>query len=370
MNFPRTEVFLLAWMMVLAPGALAETTKTENVILVTADGLRWQEVFGGADAALMNKQDGGVADVPALKRAYWRETAEERRRAIMPFLWDVMVPRGRIYGDANGGEGARVTNGKNFSYPGYNEILSGFADPRIDSNDKRPNPNVTVLEWLNTQPGYRGEVAAFGSWDVFPYILNRERSGLLVNAAWEPIRADDLTESEALLNLLGRETPHAWESVRYDSFTTQAAIEHLKKRQPRVLFIGLGETDEYAHEGRYDHYLDAAHRFDAMLRRLWDTVQSSPHYRDKTSLIVTTDHGRGDAPEGWKHHGETTKGSEMIWLAAIGPDTPMTGAGIDPGPITQSQVAATVAALMGKGEAFLTASPKAAKPIAGVIGRP
>ena len=106
------------------------------------------------------------------------------------------------------------------------------------------------------------------------------------------------------------------------------------------------------------------------LRRLWDAVQSSPHYRDKTSLVVTTDHGRGDAPEGWKHHGATTKGSEMIWVAAIGPDTPTTGAPIDPGPITQSQVAATVAALLGKGEAFLAASPKAAKPIASVIGRP
>ena len=326
MNLPRTVVFLLAWLMVLAPGALGQATKTENVILVTADGLRWQEVFGGADAALMNKQAGGVADVPALKRAYWRETAEERRRALMPFLWEVIVPRGRIYGDANTGEGARVTNGKNFSYPGYNEILSGFADPRIDSNDKRPNPNVTVLEWLNTQPDFRGKVAAFGSWDVFPYILNRERSGLLVNAGWEPIRADDLTESEELLNLLGRETPHVWEGVRFDSFTTQAAIEHLKKRRPRVLYIGLGETDEYAHEGRYDHYLDAAHRFDAALRRLWDAVQSSPQYRDKTSLVVTTDHGRGDAPEGWKHHGATTKGSEMIWVAAIGPDTPTTGA--------------------------------------------
>ena len=370
MNLPRTLVFLLAWVMILAPGALGGPTKTENVILVTADGLRWQEVFAGADAALMNKTDGGVADVPALERAYWRPTAEERRRALMPFVWEVVVPQGRIFGDPNGGEGARVTNGKNFSYPGYNEILSGFADPRIDSNAKRPNPNVTVLEWLNSQPAFRGKVAAFGSWDVFPSIFNRERSGLLINAAWEPIKADDLTESEALLNLLGRVMPHAWEGVRLDAFTTQAAIEHLKKRRPRVLFIGLGETDEYAHEGRYDLYLHATHHFDASLRRVWDAVQSSPHYRDKTSLIVTTDHGRGDATEAWKHHGATTKGSEMIWLAAIGPDTPTLGERSDPAPIAQSQVAATVAALLGRGEAFLNASPKAAKPIASLIGRP
>ena len=80
------------------------------------------------------------------------------------------------------GSEVRVTNGHNFSYPGYNELLSGKADPRVDSNDKKPNPNVTVLEWLNGRDPYRGKVAAFCSWDVFPWIINRERSGVLVNA--------------------------------------------------------------------------------------------------------------------------------------------------------------------------------------------
>ncbi len=62
----------------------------------------------------------------------------------------------------------QVTNPHWFSYPGYSEILTGFVEPSITSNDKVPNPNVTVLEWLHRQPAFKEKVAAFGSWDVFP----------------------------------------------------------------------------------------------------------------------------------------------------------------------------------------------------------
>ena len=83
----------------------------------------------------------------------------------MPFLWTVIAQKGQIYGNVELGSTAYVTNGKNFSYPGYSETLCGFADPRIASNDKVPNPNVTVLEWLNKKPAYRGKVAAFAAWE-------------------------------------------------------------------------------------------------------------------------------------------------------------------------------------------------------------
>src|SRR5262249_44502068 len=140
---------------------------TRNVIVVTADGLRWQEVFRGAESSLLNERDGGVADVPALRREFWRETPEARREALMPFLWSVVAREGQIFGNADKGSSARVTNGKNFSYPGYNELFTGFPDSRIDSNDKIPNPNVTVFEWLNRKPAFGGKVSAIGCWDVF-----------------------------------------------------------------------------------------------------------------------------------------------------------------------------------------------------------
>ncbi|HEY2944558.1 MAG TPA: phosphoglyceromutase, partial [Vicinamibacteria bacterium] len=152
----RNRKQVTALVLLAAAGALAAAPperRTANVVLVTTDGLRGQEVFGGAEERLLGKE-GGVEEPEALRRAFWRETPEARREALLPFLWGVVAREGQLYGNAARGSGARVTNGLNFSYPGYNELLTGAADPRIDSNDKRPNPNVTVLEWLNGRERY------------------------------------------------------------------------------------------------------------------------------------------------------------------------------------------------------------------------
>lgn len=342
--------------------------KTRNVILVTTDGLRWQEVFGGADRALLNRES-GVKDLLALEQAFDRPTPEARRKALMPFLWGVVAEKGQLFGDD--GDEVRVTNGRNFSYPGYNEILTGHADPRIDSNNKVNNWNVTVLEWLNRREEFRYQVAAFGSWDVFPFILNRWRSKVRVHAAWKPPSGKHLSEEERLVAQLMRESPHLWEECCFDNFTFHSALGYLKRRRPRVMYIALGETDEWGHAGRYDQYLIAAHRVDSYLKTLWETVQSLPEYRDKTTIIVTTDHGRGNAPVEWKGHGAKIQGSDRIWVAVMGPDTTPRGPESRGNPtashrsLTQGQVAATLAAFLGLD--YRSFAPRAAPPIAGVF---
>ena len=248
--------------------------RTQNVLLITLDGLRWQDLFGGADQTLLNKEFGGIQGEDALRRRFWRESAQERREAMMPFFWNVIAREGVVYGNPEYGSIATVTNPHHFSYPGYSEILTGFADPRIDSNDKTPNPNVTVLEWLNGRPGLEGRVRAFASWDVFPYIINAERSGIPVNAGWQPLDAE--VPALAELNTVADELPHYWDSVRYDYFTFRGAQESIRRDQPRVLYVAFGETDDWAHAGRYDLYLDAARRTDAYIQRLWTTMQQMP----------------------------------------------------------------------------------------------
>jgi hypothetical protein len=363
----RRMIFVLAALPTLAAISAGDEPRsvTRNVVLVTTDGLRWQDVFRGADPALLNARDGGVSDVEAIRRDFWRETPEARREALMPFLWTVVARRGQLYGNADKGSPAKVANGRNFSYPGYNEMFTGFPDPRINSNDKRPNPNVTVFEWLNRKPGYRGKVSAVGSWDVYPFILNAERSGLFINAGWVPYDSPGPTESQVLVNRLMSQSPRTWEHCREDTFTFQIALEHLRRDAPRVFYIGLGDTDEHAHEGRYDRYLRAAHFADENLRRLWDELQSRPQYRGTTTMIVTTDHGRGDAPVEWKSHGAKIKGSEAIWIGMLGPDTPALGERGNAALVTQGQVAATIAALLG--EDYVAETPAAARPIVEAI---
>lgn len=339
----------------------APVRRTQSVVLITTDGLRWQEVFGGADEQLLTKE-AGVSDPAALEQEFWRDTPAARREALLPFLWKVMAKQGQVYGNVSLGREVRVTNGHNFSYPGYNELLSGKADPRVSSNDKKLNPNVTVLEWLNRRPPYRGKVAAFCSWDVFPWILNRERSGVLVNAGFEPVTTGDSGRRAMLNQLLADTTPFV-EGVRHDSFTFAAALDYVRAERPRVLYISLGETDDWAHLGRYDNYLRTARRFDDYVRRLWNEMQGMDEYRGRTTFVITTDHGRGSAPLEWKSHGEKIPASRNIWIAVMGPDTPALDDAdrTQTGTMTQSQVAPTVAAFLG--EDFAGAIPGVARPI-------
>lgn len=346
--------------LILLVLAAQDPPPAENLILVTLDGIRWEEVFRGADEKLINKKDGGVEDADALKKAFWRDTPQARRETLLPFLWSVIAREGQILGNGDRGSVARVSNGLNFSYPGYGELLSGFPDPRIDSNKKIPNPNVTVLEWLNGRPGFQGRVAAFCTWDVFPSILNPERSKLPVNIGEPPADAP-LTERQKLLAELTGDLPAVHKGSVLDALSAHLALEHLKKHRPRVLYLALGETDEWAHSGRYDRTLEAIRRCDRFVRALWETAQEMPSHRGKTALLVTTDHGRGGAPAGWKSHGEKVKGAERIWIAILGPGVAPLGDRADTPEILQAQVAATASSLVG--ENYRAAVPKAAPPL-------
>lgn len=329
----------------LSIAALAAQPAERNVVLVTIDGLRWQEFFGGADQTYFRHNAKGEIEAAAL--AYDAPTPEARRAILMPFMWNVVARQGQIFGDAAQGSMSRVTNGLWFSYPGYNELFSGAPDPRIDSNAKVHNPNITVFEWLNRRPAFAGRVAAFGSWDVLPFMLNVQRSGLKVTSGW------DFGDS-------ARDLPKYFEYGPFDAPVVNAALASLRTDRPRVLYLMLGEGDEWAHEGRYRLYLDATTRADRFIERIWTTLQSMPEYRGRTTLLITTDHGRGATLEDWTDHGREVSAAERTWVAAIGPDVPALGIrrGVN---VTAAQIAATVAASVG--EDFNAFAPKAAPPI-------
>ena len=302
----RTGIILA----LVASPALAQH-HTKNVVLIMSDGLRWQEVFRGGDESMMTK-DQGIDNIPPIKKAFARPTPDQAREALMPFLWGTVAKEGELYGNLDKHSDAHVTNGMWFSYPGYNETFCGFADPAIDSNKPIPNQNVTVFEWLTRRPAIQGRVAAFGAWDVFPAIFNVDRCGFPVDDGLHPQTHGTLTPRIELLNRLKAETPERWAGAQFDSIVFHSAQEWFLSNRPRVMFLGLGETDEWGHEGRYGDYLTAAHRADSYIRELWDTCQSLPDYRNATTFIITCDHGRGDntaGPKDWNNHGAKHPGS-------------------------------------------------------------
>ncbi len=356
--------FLSAVLSIVPASSQTHPLKTRNVVLIVSDGLRWQEIFSGADRSLMDSDHGGIwADPKELKQEFWRDDVSERRELLFPFLWSVVAKKGQIFGNQTKGSVAHVTNGMAFSYPGYNEMLTGHPDPKIDRNEFGPNPNVTVFEWLNHMPEFRGKVAVYGTWNVFQDIFNEKRSGLVMQTGWNlPGKGKaKFTPRDELMDELYRTTTPLDGEDTYNSFIQVPLLDYVKASHPRVLFVGYGETDNWAHQGRYDLVLESAHGFDHFVQQLWETMQKMPEYRGQTTFILTTDHGRGSGLTEWKEHGVDEKGSENIWIAIIGPDTPARGERENIGPVTQSQIAATVAALLGKD--YPHAVPVAAAPL-------
>jgi Type I phosphodiesterase / nucleotide pyrophosphatase len=344
------------------PGGAAPAHKVENVIVVTLDGVRVQEVFGGMVSELNSKAAGGALEPGDVARRFRRPTPEERREALFPFLWTVMAREGQLFGDPAKGSLVRVTNGFLFSYPGYNELLTGVVDPRIDSNDAKPNPNATVLDWLEGRPGFGGRVAAFAPSNWFWFVLGGGRSRVRVNMGDHV--TEPLTAGEWLVREFGADFPAYLTDSALDAPVMEAALDYLKVRQPRVMYVALGETDAWAHRHRYDLYLDAASRADRFLKRLWETAQALPAYRGRTALVVTTDHGRGETARDWGGHGQHLPAASRIWVAVLGPDTPPLG---DRASVTAtlSQVAASVTALVG--EDYQAAVRAAAPPLPGIL---
>lgn len=355
--------YLFGFFFVMLTLTVSAQQKTKNLVIVTLDGMRWQEVFGGIDLSLI-KDNRFTHDSSGTAQKFWNDTLSIRRQKLFPFLWSVIEKDGQLYGNRWKNNNMNVSNPYQFSYPGYNEIFTGYPDVTINSNDKIRNPNINVLEFLNQQEGFAGKVAAFSTWEVFPYILNTWRSNVFVNADVDTLHFPDANLK--LINDMQFLTTRPI-GVRPDVLTYMAAREYMKDYHPRVLYIAFDETDDFAHGGMYDQYLKSAHAEDGMIADLWKYIQSDPRYTNNTTLIITCDHGRGDThKETWRDHGQKIPESSQIWMAAIGPDTLPLGEMKTTGQLYQQQLAATFAELLGF---HFTANHPVGKPIPSVYSK-
>ena len=328
----------------LALSAAGQTAaKTRHLFIITIDGFRWQEVFTGADPQLVNNST-YVLDTALTRQLYWDNSTEARRQKLLPFFWGTIAEKGRLYGNRLLGNKVNVKNFYKISYPGYNEIFTGHTDAISSPNLPINNKNLNVLEYLNKSADYHDKVAVFTSWNVFPYILNESRSGLPVNSGYAPLAE----KGDAVAGLIDSvQTTMRQSKTRQDQLTYLSAKEYIGLHHPSVLFLGFGETDEFAHAGRYDLYLQQAADIDRMISDLWYMVQTDPYYKDSTTFLITTDHGRGWKPNKWTTHGFWAEGSGDIWMAVLGPDIQPEGELRTKSQVYQKQIAATIASLLG-----------------------
>lgn len=367
-----TIVALLVLVFPGMPEVRAEKPNTECVILLTLDGVRTEEIFSGMDPVLAAASaEQTYSDIEMARERFSAETAEKRRKLLMPYFWGTLAPAGMVFGNVERGNRVLVRNAIKWSTPGYSEILTGIVDKDIIDNSPVRYPNRTVLEHVKTTLGLeKSEVAEFGSWDGFAYAAASQDDAFVMNGAHDALPVGLSTpEIDALVDLR-REVMGLWEESSNDAITYRIAKAYIKEHEPRFLWLALGQSDDWAHADRYDRLLDYLHLADGWLADLWQFLEGHPAYAGRTTLVITTDHGRGRTATDWAEHDQSIPGSELIWIAIIGPDTPALGDRVPSGTVHQTDIAATILTLFGLDPADFNAA--SGPPLPGVLagGKP
>jgi Metalloenzyme superfamily len=307
------------------------------VVLVVLDGVRWQEIFEGVDPQIARRQ--GLT----------REEIVDAS-ALMPTLHDVLVEHGIAVGAPGHGPEMRATGPNYVSLPGYTEILTGRTATSCGDNACQRVPLPTLADELAPREPASGDASAvFASWESLDRAASSGSGDVVVSAGrhagrgLEALRADE-TE-RALLEDAARASPLPGEAdFRPDRYTADIALRYLVTRAPRFLFIGLGEPDEYAHQDNYRGYLESLRAADRTLGRLVDALAYMGERGKRTSIFVTTDHGRAAS---FRDHGGFAPESGRVWLVASGAGVAQRGLARSHEPRRLADIAPTMRALLG-----------------------
>src|SRR5690349_7441748 len=92
------RVYLCFFVWFCSLSVYSQKRKSENIIVVTLDGMRWQEIFGGADSALLNNKE-YTRDPEEASKKFWDNDVNERRKKLFPFIWSTLQLEGQLYGN-------------------------------------------------------------------------------------------------------------------------------------------------------------------------------------------------------------------------------------------------------------------------------
>jgi hypothetical protein len=343
--------------LVAEPVAAREPPAIEDdeaaVILVVLDGTRWQEVFVGADPQLS-----AAAGVPV-------SSAE----ALMPHLHALVADHGAALGAP--GHGPPISaSGPNFvSLPGYTEIFTGRRVHECANNDCAPTQTPTVMDQARAMSTRPGDIAVFSSWQKIERAASVDPATLVFSSGRYRASHVDLLRDDEISRHWLEEGARAdafpgYNDFRPDRFTAALALRYLETRRPRLMFLGLGEPDEYAHRDDYAGYLASLRASDATLGELIDVLRRMGARGEHTTVIVTADHGRG---RDYRVHGRAFPESGRVWLVAAGRGIEARGYAQALRPHRLADIAPTVRALL---ELRADVAPAAGAPLDELFASP
>lgn len=281
---PASRFLRLFLLSIIVAAALA-AQQTRHVVIIVVDGARYSETFG--DSAHAN----------------------------IPIIWNQLRPIGTIC-TSFWNDGATMTNS------GHASILAGTREV-LKNNGTELAHNPSTFEYFRKQTG----APVTRCWVV----LGKSKLQMLAFSAHKEYGP-----------LYGASVKTA--NPEYDNIIAlENATSVLANHHPKLTIVNVPAADSLAHEGLWEKYVRAIRQADTLVGSLWNMIQADSLLRDRTTMIVTNDHGRHTID--FTDHGDQCEGCRHIMLLVIGPDTP---AGvIDSSSHKQVDIAPTVGKLLG-----------------------
>lgn len=247
-------LYLFISILSLIPGNIYHYHQTPNIILITLDGVRWQDIFEVSPA---------FGNFP-----------RQESKIIIPNIYHHFIENGIAIGKTS------IINTENFAHvslPGYIEILSGQASDVCFNNECKQNKLPTLINQ------FPNDSAVFASWELIDRVFDNTLATVNVGRA---------VRNNKWLNLhLPNDTilddQFGDEEYRSDEFTMRATLDFIKIKQPSFLWVSLGDTDEYAHWGNAVFYWASLNAMDTFIGELMKQANAN------TIFVICTDHGRG-----------------------------------------------------------------------------
>lgn len=300
-----------------------------RVILITLDGVRWEDVLPQSKAP--------------------NPTAPE----LMPNLMRIVRERGVALGGSDCENDMRASGPNFVSLPGYLEMFTGRSPAQTCMhNGCPPVSTATVIDRAREASDRPGDVAVFSSWSKYGHAVARDRKNLTISTGAHmtlgstspKAKGDNQLRFLLEVGQVNQGYPgHA--DYRPDEHTAKIAMHYLEAVGPRVLVVGLGDADEQAHRGDVAGYRRAIRRSDEFigdLDRLLNTEAMGNEGR-MTAVLVTTDHGRASS---LRAHGASYPESARVWFAAFGARVAHRGVACSSVPLRLSHVAGAMEALL------------------------
>ncbi|MBK8010205.1 MAG: hypothetical protein IPK13_02590 [Deltaproteobacteria bacterium] len=278
--------------------------KDAPTIVITVDGVRWQEIFQGTDPERLTTSS---------------RVRPMNARQLLPNVYRWFFDRGIALGDE--AKPVFASGPAYLSLPGYREMFSGHPSS-CQNNACEWSEETTVVDELIEHEGLAPEdVAIVTSWGPMAHAITSHPCGAVISAG----RTGGASREAFRVNRRAAEILRAasvasaypgWGDYRPDRFTAALALHYLREVAPRFLVIGLGDTDEYAHRDNYERYIESIQMFDAFIGDLFRILdRMGDRGGHEASVFVLTDHGRN---VGFTHHGSGDGASSRVWLLAHG----------------------------------------------------